>query len=101
MSQIYRAVGPLGEKFDFFRLLKFEAKSDFDHKTSKLKPHSVRASEKYLNDMNPIHGRAKQSIFRCSAKSFESYFNFKFLNYFGNSNGPLNRVSKFVGTPRT
>ena len=35
ISQIYRV--------DFFSPLGFEAKSDFGHKTSRLKPHSIRA----------------------------------------------------------
>ena len=37
MSQIYRVVGHLGEKLDFFSPLGFDAKSNFDHKTLKLK----------------------------------------------------------------
>ena len=36
--QMYKVARPLGEKLDFFSPLGFEDKSDFGHKTSKLKP---------------------------------------------------------------
>ena len=45
---ICRAFSPWREKLDFFSPLGFEAKSDFDHKTSKLKQLSIRASQRYL-----------------------------------------------------
>ena len=47
ISQIYRVVDPLGGKLDFFNplVLEAKAKSDFDHKVSKLKPRLIRASE--------------------------------------------------------
>ena len=61
ISQIYRAVSPLEVKFKFFSPLGFEAKSDFHH---------VGASERYLNDMNPIHSRQTVSIFQFSAEFF-------------------------------
>ena len=35
ISQIYRVVGPLGEKLEFSSPLGFEAKSNFDQKNSK------------------------------------------------------------------
>ena len=40
ISQIHRALSPLGKSSIFFSPLGFEAKSDFDHKPSKLKSHS-------------------------------------------------------------
>ena len=62
-SQILTELGPLEEKLDFFSPLGFEAKSDFDHKTSKINSHSVRTSKRYLNYKSPING----------AENFESY----------------------------
>ena len=59
LSQTYRIVGPLGEKLDFFSPLRFEPKSEFGHETSKLNPHSIRASERNLNDKNLIHGQKR------------------------------------------
>ena len=44
-QKIYRAVSCLGEKLDFFSLLGFEVNCNFDYKTYKLKPHSIRASK--------------------------------------------------------
>ena len=57
ISQIYRVVSRLGEKLDFLSPLGFEAKSDFGHRNSKLRPHSIRASERHMNNMNLIHGQ--------------------------------------------
>ena len=74
ISQIYRVVGPSGEKLNFYRSLVFEAESDFDHKITKLKPQSIRASERYLNNENLIHGRETAMIFLFSAETFESDF---------------------------
>ena len=77
MSQIFRAVGPLREilKAQFFSSLGLEAERDFDHRISKLTPHSVTASERYLNNKNPNHGRETASIdFRSSAESFSMLF---------------------------
>ena len=54
ISQIYRFVSPLAEKLNFLVPLALEAKSDFDHRTSKWELHSVTASERYLNDKNSI-----------------------------------------------
>ena len=51
-------------QLDFFSPFRFEAKSDFDHKTSALKPHSIRASEQYFKNKNPIRCRETASIFR-------------------------------------
>ena len=42
-QKIYRAVGCLGEQLDFFSPLGFEANCNFDYKTYKLKPHSIRS----------------------------------------------------------
>ena len=44
ISPILTVLGPLGEKFNFFYPLGFEAESDFDHKTSKIKSHLRRIS---------------------------------------------------------
>ena len=63
----------ISEFDNLFSPLGLEAKSDFDHKTSKLKPHSVRVSERYMNDKNPIHVRETALIFRLNAESFELY----------------------------
>ena len=63
-------LGPVGEKFKFFNPLGFEAKKDFDHKTS------TGTSKRYLNDKNPIHNRETASIFQFSAETFESDFTF-------------------------
>ena len=69
ISQIYRVIGPLPEKVIFFNSLRFEAKSDFDHKTSKLKPHLIRVSERYLNEKNLICSRVSIE-FSISAEDF-------------------------------
>ena len=61
-------------QFLFFNPVEFEAKSDFNHKNSKIKWHSTRASKQYLNDNSPIHGRETAYIFRFSEETFESYF---------------------------
>ena len=45
MQEIYRAVGCLGEMLDFFSPLGYEANSNFDYKTYKLKPDPIRASK--------------------------------------------------------
>ena len=74
IPQTRKIVGLLGEKLIFFSPLGFEAKSNFDPKTSKSKPESVTVSERYLNDKNPIHDRETASLFRFSAESFESDF---------------------------
>ena len=50
LSQVYKVLCPLGEKVDFVIPSGFETKSNFDHKTSKFKPQSTRASERYMND---------------------------------------------------
>ena len=75
ISQINRVVRPLGEKLDLFGPLGFETKRDCDHKTFKIKLHSIRTSQRYLNDKNPMYSREITSIFRFNAESFESDFN--------------------------
>ena len=67
----------MGEKLDFFSPLGFEAKSDFDHKTSKLKSHLIRASERYLNDKNPIMVEKQYQFFDLVQETFESDFSEK------------------------
>ena len=57
----------------FFSPLRFEAKNDFGHETSKLKPHSIRASEPYQNHKNPILVRETVWFFDL-VESFESDF---------------------------
>ena len=51
--------------------MEFEAKSEFEHKTSKIKSHSARVSKLYLNDKTPIHGKETALIFRFSAEKLE------------------------------
>ena len=74
INSLSSAVGPLGAKFDFFSPLGFESKRNFDYKTFQLKQHSIRASERYLKDKNPIHRRETASIFRFDAETSESDF---------------------------
>ena len=45
-----------------------EAKSDFDHKTSKIKSHSARASKRYFNDKSLIHGQEQHRLFDLAQK---------------------------------
>ena len=73
-SQILTVFDSLGEKFTFLNPLRFEAKSGFDHETSKIKSHSTKASKYNLNDKNPIHGRETTSIIRFSTETFKSEF---------------------------
>ena len=51
-----------------------EAKSNFYHKTSKIKIRSTRVSKRYLYDKSRIHGREIASIFRFGAENSESDF---------------------------
>ena len=76
VSKILTFLCPLEEKFTFFSLLGFEAKSDLDHKTLKIRSQSTRASEQYVNDKNWINAQEATSIFRLSAENFESDFKY-------------------------
>ena len=55
LSHIYRVDSCMGQKVDFFSLFRFEPRREFGHETSKINPHSIRASEWNLNDKNLIH----------------------------------------------
>ena len=66
VSQILTVLSAFGEKFNFFDPLGFEAKSDFDHKTTKIKSYSgpvhtypdnyyLILSEESFIDRNSIH----------------------------------------------
>ena len=62
----------LGEEFNVFNPLGFEAKNHFEHKTSKIKSHSTRDSKRCLNDKCLIDGGETASTFRFSAENFET-----------------------------
>ena len=66
--------GPLRDEFSCLCPLGFEAKNDFDHKTFKIKSHSVRVLKRYLNDNSTIHSPETESIFRFSSENSEPYF---------------------------
>ena len=57
-------------KLDVFSPLEFEANCNFDYKTFKLNPHSIRASEWYMNNKNPIYGQETASIFSILCREF-------------------------------
>ena len=61
-SQIFGVVYRLGENFDLFSPLGFDNQTNSDHKTQKIKLHSVRALKRYLNEKNLIHGRVMAMI---------------------------------------
>ena len=82
VSKVLTVLGPLGDKFNFFNPLGFGAESDFDHKTSKIKSNSIRASERYLNNKTQIYCRETASTFRFSAETFESDFMIPVFLYF-------------------
>ena len=44
---------------NFFNHLGFEAKGDFDHRTSKIKSQSARAPKQYLGNKSLIHGQER------------------------------------------
>ena len=46
----------LGKKPRFLSPSGFDVQTNSDHKTQKIKLYSVRASERYLNEKNLIHG---------------------------------------------
>ena len=72
LFQILTVHGPLRE--NCFNPLGLEAKSDFYHRTSKIKSQSARAPKQYLKNKSPIHGQETESVFQFSAVNFESYF---------------------------
>ena len=72
LFQILTVHGPLRE--NCLNPLGLEAKSDFDHRTSKIKSQSARAPKQYLKNKSPIHGQETESFFQFSAVNFESYF---------------------------
>ena len=73
-SQILGVAGPLGGNVDISSLLGFEVQANSNHKTHKIKTHSVRASKRYLNKKNVIQGRVVAIISKFIPKSFETYF---------------------------
>ena len=66
----------LGENLDFFIFssLGFTIQRNSDHKTKKIKLHSVRALKRYLNEKNLIQGRVMATISKFSPQIFETYF---------------------------
>ena len=95
ISQIYRVVGPLGEKLDLFSPLRFKTKSYFGYKTSKIKSQSelhndaCKARVRFIVDSSiflfstELHNDAckarvrfivDSSIFLFSTESFKSDF---------------------------
>ena len=74
ISQIFGVVGPLGGKLDFFSPFGFDVKTNSDHKTQKIKLYSVRASKRYLNEINLIYGRVIATISKFSPRIFETYY---------------------------
>ena len=57
-----------------FSPLEFDVQTNSDHKTQKIKPYSVRALKRYLNEKNLIHGRVMATISKFSPQIFETYF---------------------------
>ena len=53
----------LEEKFNFFNPFGFEAKSDLNHKASKMMGNLTRASKTYLNDKSLNNGQETALIF--------------------------------------
>ena len=74
-SEILSSLGPLGEKFIFFIPLVIETESSFDHENQRFKLRLIRASNRYLNNQNPIHGRKMALVARFTAQSFETDYN--------------------------
>ena len=74
ISQTWKAVDPLGRKFDFFSSSGFEIQTDFDYRTSKIKFYSVRTLKCYLNEKNLIHGQVTATISKFSPQICETYF---------------------------
>ena len=61
---------------NFFNPLGFEARSNLNHKTSKLKLHSTRASKQHLKDESLTNGQETALIFWFSAENFEVNLNY-------------------------
>ena len=72
ISRILKAVGPLEEKFDFFNPLG----SAFNRKTSRIKFCSGRTFICYLKDKSLIHDGEIPTIFKFSAKNFDSKYSY-------------------------
>ena len=62
ISHILRIIGRLGEKCDLFSHLGIDIQRDSDLKISKIKFHSIRASESYLHEKNMIYGRETATV---------------------------------------
>ena len=74
-SEMLSSLGPLGEKFIFFIPLGIETESLFDHENQRFKLCLIRASNRYLNNQNPIHGPKMALVSRFTAQSFETDYN--------------------------
>ena len=66
-SQIFGVVDPLGENFDYFCPLGLDVQRNSNHKSPKIKLHSVRALKRYLNEKNLIQGQVIATISKFSA----------------------------------
>ena len=64
----------LGRKVQFFNPLGIEAKSNLNHKASKIMSNVTRASKQYLNDKSLINGQETALIFLFSAENSELDF---------------------------
>ena len=64
----------LGRKLRFLSPLGFHVQTNSDHKTQKIKLHSIRVLKCYLNEKNLIHGQIMATISKFSPQIFETYF---------------------------
>ena len=65
LRRIPRSFSPVG----------FDVQTKFDPKSQKIKLYSVRASKRFLNEKNLMHGRVMATISKLSQQIFETYFN--------------------------
>ena len=63
ISGILRIVSPLGKKFIFCSLLRFEIRKNYDFQTLRFKLHSFIPLKLYVNGKDPTHGRETASVF--------------------------------------
>ena len=64
----------LGRKPRSFSPFGFDFQANSDHEAHKIKPYSLRALERYLNEENLIHGRVMATISKFGPQTFETYF---------------------------
>ena len=75
-SQILKVTDcPLRKKCHFFIALGVDIESSFDHVTFRIKLHSIRSLQLYLNDKNLINGRQTVGIVKFTAQSKKSDHN--------------------------